>query len=38
MALDRVQPVPWVLGLGMRLRPEGKDWNDDLRAKRGGHG
>lgn len=21
-----------------RLRPEGKDWNDDLRAKRGGHG
>ena len=20
------------------LRPEGKDWNDDLRAKRGGHG
>ena len=21
-----------------RLRPQGKDWNDDLRAKRGGHG
>ena len=21
-----------------RRRPEGKDWNDDLRAKRGGHG
>ena len=21
-----------------RMRPEGKDWNDDLRAKRGGHG
>ena len=21
-----------------RLRPQGKDWNDDLCAKRGGHG
>ena len=21
-----------------RLRPQGKDWNDDLRAKRGAHG